>query len=272
MRRIIIFGIATFCIILVIITIFAGIPVLKISKWNDIKAQYDSTSAAMGDLTAYNDNNLNNAKKSLENSVNDCKKTKTEYENIAASKSEEEKENAIKTKYYDLEFIWVKLGNYAYNNNIELQVDIYKTEESDTDNDYVLCDLKVTTISSYFSFITFVEQISRDADLKFIPQNLKMYSDWYESVKEENPRKPLYLDDHFNEIEPEDTKPKKLLISEFYKTDVPIAKDSLLKVENPESVQAEKEAAEKAALNNKVNPNANANTTTNTTNTTNSSN
>ena len=58
-----------------------------------------------------------------------------------------------------------------------------------------------------------------------------------------------------------------VLVTDFYKTNVPIAKSSLSKVENQLTIEAEEKAALEASQNNTTNT-ANTTNTTNTANTT----
>lgn len=256
MRRIIIIGVALFCIILAVFTIYTGLPLFGVPKISDVRAEHDKTTAAMNELDTFKKTTFSTVSKRLEGAVAKCKAAKTEYDKAAQSQTEEEKIEALKSKTYDIEYLWVKLGNYANNSRIDFTLDIYKTEEANTENDYVLCDLKVTAISSYYGFIDFLEKISADPDLKMIPQNLKMGSEWKQVRVDISSPNTLYLDYEFNEGDTYREIPKLVLVSEFYKTDVPIRKDSLLKVENPETLEAEQKAAEKAAEEAAKNPNS----------------
>ena len=265
MRRIIIIGVALFCIILAVFTIYTGLPIFGVPKISDVRTEHDKTTAAMNELDSYKKTTFLTFSNRLQGAVEKCKTAKEEYDRVAQSQTEEQKEAALRSKTYDIEYLWVKLGNYANNSRIDFTLDVYKTEEANTENDYVLCDLKVTAISSYYGFIDFLEKISADPDLKMIPQNLKMGSEWKTVRVFLNSPDRVNLGYDFNEINPEPDSPKLVLVSEFYKTDVPIKKDSLLKVENPETLEAEKKAAEEAAKNqNSIN-------STNSTNVTNSS-
>ncbi len=250
MRRIIIIGVALFCIILAVFTIYTGLPLFGVPKISDVRAEHDKTTAAMNELDTFKKTTFSTVSKKLEGAVTKCKTAKAEYDKAAQSQTEEEKKEALKSKTYDIEYLWVKLGNYANNSRIDFTLDIYKTEEANTENDYVLCDLKVTAISSYYGFIDFLEKISVDPDLKMIPQNLRMGSEWKQVKLDISSPNTLYLDYEFNEANATYREiPKLVLVSEFYKTDVPIRKDSLLKVENPETLEAEQKAAEEAAKN-----------------------
>ena len=110
----------------------------------------------------------------------------------------------------------------------------------------------------------FIEAIGNDTNLGFIPENLNMHSE-YQKVK--------MMDDETGTI----TEVEKLmLVTEFYKTDIPISKTSISKIENEQTVQEEKakadEEAKKGNTTNTSNSTANTTNKTNTSNTTNTSN
>ena len=123
---------------------------------------------------------------------------------------------------------------------------------------YVLCDLKFEIVSGYDGITSFIEDISKDADLGFIPENLKLYSE-YRQVKVLNPEDKSIVYDT-----------KLMLVTEFYKTDVPISKASISKVENEQTLEAEKQAEEEAAK--AAKNTTNSTSKTNTTNTANKKN
>ena len=245
MRKVIISGITLFCLLLSFFTVRAGLPLFKVPAIKDIKAKYDETTMALGDLKKFQETAYKPAEQNLITSVTNYKATREMYEKIAETKTDEEKEKAFKSQAYDLEYLWIKIGNYAYENKADLTLEIYKTEEQETDDDYVLCDLKFKTISSYSGAKSFIEQISTDSELQFIPENLKMTSEWKEInvLTDSDKTRPLVLDNTNNRTNNNNSSKslkKLLLVTEFYKSDVPVSKATLLKIENTQTVEAEK--------------------------------
>lgn len=276
MRKVIISGITLFCLLLSFFTVRAGMPLFKIPAIKEVKQKYDETTVALGELKKFQETAYKPAEKSLAESVTNYKATRELYEKIAETKTDEEKEKAFKSQAYDLEYLWIKIGNYAYENKADLTLEIYKTDEHETDDEYVLCDLKFKTISSYSGAKAFIEQISTDSELQFIPENLKMTSEWKEInvLTDADKTRPLVLDENNNRNASVNNSGmglrKLLLVTEFYKSNVPVSKATLLKIENTQTVEAEKNATNTTNTTNATNSVNKVNNTANTSNTSNS--
>ena len=272
MRKIIISGITLFCLLLSVFTVKTGLPLFKIPAMKEIKSTYDETTVSIGKLKQFKEEVYGPADLSLTETVKSYNETRKMYNDVSATKTEEEKQKAQKAQAYDLEYLWIKIGNYAYKNKADLTMEIYKTEEQETDDDYIKCDLKFRTISSYSGAKQFIEDISVDSELQFIPENLKMTSEWKEInvLTDADKTTPLILNEYNNKATETNYAGKSLrkllLVTEFYKSDVPVSKSTLLKIENTQTVEAEKKAAEEAAKEAAKNPNASATTTTTNTN------
>lgn len=178
----------------------------------------------------------------------DLKKAVTEhdssyeiYEQVAGTKTEEEKQKALLGQAYDLEFIWVTLGTYASESKCDLTLELSKNQNESTDSTAEVCDLKVQVVGAYTGIINFIERISTDNDLKIIPENLKMYSE-YRTVK--------LVDEESNESE-EGTK-KLMLVTEFYKTNIPISKNTISKIESQEEADKLSDTNNDSTINIKI--------------------
>lgn len=254
MRKLILTGMLIFTLIFGFVCVKKGITFpVKIYSYAELKAESNTVNTKMDNLTRMKSTTYAAAESSLQTSVKKHLEIKTNYDKISSTKSEEQKEKALLGQDYDISYLWVKLGNYATKNNCDLTLEVSQEKDATEDDKYVLCDLKFSTTSGYDGVTSFIEEIGRDSELSFIPENLKLYS----QMKE------------INELDAETGQPVKvnklMLITEFYKTDIPISKASLLKIENQQTLEAEKKAAEEAAKNNTTN-------TASTTNTTNKSN
>lgn len=262
MRKLILSGILVFTLILTFVCVKSGMAVgpLKIYGYKDIKTQSQTTNQKMNELTKVKSEGYATTEANLQRTVKKHLEVKSTYEKVSSTKTEEQKQRAILGQDYDLSFLWVELGNYATKNNCDLTLEVSQEKDASDDENYVLCDLKFQIVSGYDGITSFIEDISKDIDLGFIPENLKLYSE-YKQVK--------VLNDQDNSVS-YDT--RLMLVTEFYKTDVPISKTSISKVENEQTVAADAEA-EKNATSNTTNTTNKTNTTNtaNKTNTTNTS-
>jgi len=261
MRKIILTGILIFAIVIGFMCTKTGITFpCKVHSYKELKEKRQETNQQLDNLTTLKSSSYSGMQTALARSVKSFKSTKTMYDAAMESKTDVEKERAIAGTSYDLSYLWVKLGNYATENNCDLTIEVFQNQETSEDENYVLCDFKFNIVSAYSKSISFIEKISTDNELNFIPENLKMYSEyrnvntmtWYDGTfmpeDPNNPGKPV-----------SEEVTMLMLITEFYKTNVPVAKTSLSKVENQLTVQ------------NEENENKNTNTT-NTTNATNQTN
>ena len=165
MRKVIISGITLFCLLLSFFTVRAGLPLFKVPAIKDIKAKYDETTMALGDLKKFQETAYKPAEQNLITSVTNYKATREMYEKIAETKTDEEKEKAFKSQAYDLEYLWIKIGNYAYENKADLTLEIYKTEEQETE-------------SLYRQMLVAAQTWNNDKDLEdWIHKELKAYLD-----------------------------------------------------------------------------------------------
>lgn len=259
MRKLIISGILVFTLIFAFVCVKFGVAgPIKIYSWTELKTQQQATNQKMNELTKVKSEGYATTEANLQRTVKKHLEVKSTYEKVSSTKTEEQKQRAILGQDYDLSFLWVELGNYATKNNCDLTLEVSQEKEASDDENYVLCDLKFEIVSGYDGVTSFIEDISKDTELGFIPENLKLYSE-YRQIK--------VLNSEDGSITYET---RLMLVTEFYKTDVPISKTSISKVENEQTLEAEKQAAEEAAKTAKNT--TNSTTKTNTTSTTNKTN
>lgn len=259
MRKLILSGVLIFTLIFAFVCVKSGIAgPIKIYSYKDLKTQSKATNQKMNELTKVKSEGYAVTEANLQRTVKKHLEVKSTYEKVASTKTEEQKQRALLGQDYDLSFLWVELGNYATKNNCDLTLEVSQEKDVSDDENYVLCDLKFEIVSGYDGITSFIEDVSKDADLGFIPENLKLYSE-YRQVKVLNPEDNSIAYDT-----------KLMLVTEFYKTDVPISKTSISKVENEQTLEAEKQAEEEAAK--AAKNTTNSTSKTNTTNTANKKN
>ncbi len=93
---------------------------------------------------------------------------KSEYEEMTAISSEGDVQAANQIERYEVETLWVKLGNYATSEGAVIRMDIVQGNTSDTYN------LKFTVNGSYISITDFISDIENDSTLGFKIEEFKM--------------------------------------------------------------------------------------------------
>ena len=104
----------------------------------------------------------------LEESIDNFKKTKANYETKAKYIEENVELGVITTKEYKIERLWVALGKYAKSENINLKVDVV---DSTISGKY---DLEITAEGEYVNITDFIYDIEKDDTLGFKILNFKL--------------------------------------------------------------------------------------------------
>ena len=193
-----------------------------VHSYSDLKEQNDDVNVKLDKLTALKATDFATSERELKRTVTKHIDVKKQYDQVSSTKTDEQKERAFTGGDYDLSYIWVVLGNYATENQCDLNIEVSQTSQESQDSNYVICDLKFTVVSSYDGAIEFINKVTSDNEVGFIPENLKMHSE-YRTVK-------TLASDSTNVV----TAKRLMLVTEFYKSNMPISKASLLKVENEE--------------------------------------
>ncbi|MDO4283322.1 MAG: hypothetical protein Q4D02_06745 [Clostridia bacterium] len=161
-------------LVLLIVSIVNGISIgsLKILSVKDITSKEDEVKLAETNLelvkTRYDilNSQLLEEKKSFE-------AEKSKYE--AISDETVDIINKINTKEkYSIEYIWIKLGNYADASNLSIIVaepgnSIHGEEETEDNSIF-----KIQVSGSYINVADFIYNIENDSELKFQLDNIKM--------------------------------------------------------------------------------------------------
>lgn len=88
---------------------------------------------------------------------------KKSYEELVSYSREQDVDAANQFQQYEMETLWVKIGNYAKKNGIVLDFSLTESA-SNTPN---VNDLKFTLIGSYNSITDFIYEIEKDDELSF---------------------------------------------------------------------------------------------------------
>ena len=243
MRKIILTVVSIIIVILSILCVTKGIKgPFQIYGYAQIKQRNEDTTAKLNELTNLKSTNYRKEESELKKTVAEYEEVSQRYESISAYKTDIEKREALSGQEYDIEFLQIKLGQYATDSKVDLSIELSKNEEKDG---YILCDFKFQVVGSYSGIINFIEDVSADEQLKFIPENLKMFSEYREvstiyensvaatTTSTSSKKTNTTASNNLPATNKVNKKQKRLmLVGEFYKSNIPVKKDSLLKVEN----------------------------------------
>lgn len=227
MRKIILIVVLIIVMIVSLLSVLKGMNApFKVYSYSEIEEKNTETTRKLNELARLKATDYLAEESALKKSVTDYEEINNRYEMVAGTKTEEEKNLALAGEEYDLEFLQITLGKHATDNKVDLSMEVSKNKENEK-NDYVICDFKFQAVGSYSGITDFIDTISSDDKLKFVPENLKMYSEYREvnTISDNNDTAGTNVN----------KKQKRLiLVAEFYKSNVAVSKDTLLKVENKE--------------------------------------
>lgn len=104
----------------------------------------------------------------VQESSKKLEQTKKEYEDMIIITPEGEMQTVAQLERYEIETLWVKLGNYATSEGAVVRIDVIRGNTSDTYN------LKFTVNGSYISITDFISDIENDSTLGFKIEEFKM--------------------------------------------------------------------------------------------------
>lgn len=152
--------------------IFATYNVYKngLTFWNvdalsyaKIKAKNETLNTKIEELNKKNGTEYKDVQRRLEGARTNFNSRKNTYEALAASASADEIAEANKREEFLLDYLWIKIGNYANANNIKVLI-----------NPSNGSDLNFDVSGPYISVINFIYDLENDSELSFNVNNIIM--------------------------------------------------------------------------------------------------
>lgn len=106
----------------------------------------------------------------VEDNSKKLQETKAEYDEMTAISSASDVESAAQLEKYEIETLWVKLGNHATNEGATMKMDVTQGSNT-TQNTY---NLNFTVNGSYIAITDFISDIENDDTLGFKIEEFKM--------------------------------------------------------------------------------------------------
>lgn len=143
------------------------IEILGIQEIQDRSAELDETIQEAGKLAQ---KDFQEAVQEVKDNSKKLKETKQEYLDMTAVSSESDVRSAAQLETYEIETLWVKLGNHATNEGATMKMDVTKGTNT-TQETY---NLNFTVNGSYISITDFISDIENDDTLGFKIEEFKM--------------------------------------------------------------------------------------------------
>ena len=146
---------------------FGNFKILGIKGIQTRSAELDEKIQEAGSLAQ---KDFQQAVKDVEDDSKKLQDVKAEYDEIVAVSTTSDVESAAQLEQYEIETLWVKLGNHATNEGATMKMDV--TKGSNTTQDTY--NLNFTVNGSYISITDFISDIENDDTLGFKIEEFKM--------------------------------------------------------------------------------------------------
>lgn len=158
----------------------------EVLGYQAIEKKSDELDQAIDEYNIKNENSIPSKQNILSTNIEEYYVQKAKYEETLKEK-QAQLLSINEADYYDLDFIWTKVGNYARNNHLDIELNVTKNSLDQAEMKYVISDLNFTAQAfinlngySYDPFkntADFINDLEEDARLEFEIRDLNMVKD-----------------------------------------------------------------------------------------------
>lgn len=172
MKKLLLIILIALIAILSIYTIIEGIEIgsLNISGIKGIKKENDKLDLKVEEATKLTNINYKQAVGEIQESIKKLIQEKKNYDDLILMNSENNAQVTAQIQKYEIETLWVTIGNHATNEGAIIKMDITKG----TNNIQGTYNLRFHVTGSYISITDFISDIENDTTLGFKIENFKM--------------------------------------------------------------------------------------------------
>lgn len=168
------FLISILVILLMVLTYFLVLREIPIGNWKNKNIDYiknlnSELNEKIDTATKLNDQEYPDSIANLETAIKNLKIAREKYQSKLNYMSDNVELGVVQIKEYKIERLWVTLGNYAKEENVELKMDIVGNSVEDG-----VYDLEITLIGEYIGITDFIYDIEKDDTLGFKILNFKI--------------------------------------------------------------------------------------------------
>lgn len=161
--------------LLIALSVFIGINGFEIGQlqilgFTGIQDKNAELDAKIQEASKLAEKDYKKAISTVEENAKELEQKKKEYEEMIDITVEDGEQVVNQIERYEVETLWVKLGNYATSEGAIMKMDIVKGVNSAQDT----YDLNFTVNGSYISITDFISDIENDSTLGFKIEDFKM--------------------------------------------------------------------------------------------------
>lgn len=171
MKKLLILILIALLLTLSIFLVIQGIHIgnFEILGIRDIQAKSNKLDGEIQEAAKLAEKDYKQAVSDVETNAKKLKEKKANYDEMVAT-VDGETGTASQIEKYEIETLWVRLGNHATSEGVVMQMDVIKGNSSLED----VYNLKFTATGSYISITDFISAIENDSMLGFKIEEFKM--------------------------------------------------------------------------------------------------
>lgn len=143
---------------------------LEILAFTKIQERSNELDNKIQEASKLSEKDYKQAVSTVEEDAKKLQQEKKEYEDMTAISTEGDVASANQLERYEIETLWVKLGNHATSEGAVMRMDVVKGNNTTADT----YNLKFTVTGSYISITDFISDIENDSTLGFKIEEFKM--------------------------------------------------------------------------------------------------
>ena len=161
MRKIILVALLILLAVICVIVVGTGIKIgpFKVYSYSEIEKASSERKVLLSELNEKNGNEFRATQKMLLSSTGKYQEKKEEYDSLVENGELTTESNIYNSSLYDVDFLLTVVGNYATQNGVTLQFDVFKSSSSSISSEYVICDLNFTVTGDYIPITNYIFNI-----------------------------------------------------------------------------------------------------------------
>lgn len=172
MKKLLISILIALLLILSIFLVIQGIHIgkLEILGIKGIEAKNSKLDTTIQQAGKLAEKDYKQAVSDVDTNAKKLEEEKKNYDDMVAISGEDGDNVSTQIEKYEIEALWVRLGNHATSEGVVMQMDVIKGNSSAQD----MYNLKFTVSGSYISITDFISAIENDSSLGFKIEEFKM--------------------------------------------------------------------------------------------------
>lgn len=199
MRKIILLTITLIIIALLGCIIGFGMKIgkLEIPSYMDIDEKSETLDNLIAKFEVKNSKELSGVQGNIDSAIKTYEQQKQAYEEKLAEK-QTDLLNYDSANCYEIDFLWTRIGNYATDHGLDLELNVSKSASDQNEQDYVLADLSFLATGDYIEIANFINKIEKDERLGFEIRDFNMKMETETKIENKKEVKKSYLKAGFN--------------------------------------------------------------------------